>query len=90
MSPPTPDEVQEAVKILNRHLQLRNVSTQEYFKGFEATFELLGAGWASSNIDPIWREGYEQCMTDIVDALSDEWGVPVWFEEPGCIDPEEE
>ena len=90
MSRPTTEEVREAVLILKEHLVLRNVSTREYFTGFEAVFELISSDWSTDvEIDPVWREGYEQCMTDMIDAVSDEWGVPVWYEQPGCLDPKE-
>lgn len=73
-------KVREAVKILNFHLQNRNVSAREYFTGTEAIFELLDQPW-DSDVDPVWLEGYEQCMVDIVDAIADEWGIVVWPEE---------
>lgn len=70
-------KVREAVKLLNVHLQNREVATREYFQGMEAIFELIDQPW-ESEVLPEWREGYEQCMVDIVDALADEWSVPVW------------
>ena len=85
------EEVRSAVKILNTHMQLRKCSMKDYRLGYEAVFELLDQDWADIEIDPSYQEGYEQCMADIADAISDEWGVTVWFEEPGCcVDPEEE
>lgn len=77
-------QIKEAVKVLNAHLQAREVSTKEYFCGSEAIFELLDQDWdapVTTEQEAVWRQGYEQCMVDIVDALSDEWGVTVWFEE---------
>lgn len=46
-------------------------------EGFAAIFELIDQPWDFSGAKDvlIWREGYEQCMKDIVDALADEWGV---------------
>lgn len=83
------EEIQAAVKILNTYSQRGSASDKDYFNGFEAVFELIDQPWVSE-VDPGYREGYEQCMSDIADAISDEWGVTVWFEKPGCLDPEEE
>lgn len=69
--------IREAVKLLNVHLQNREVATKEYFAGMEALFELLDQPW-ESDVDPAWLEGYEQCMLDFVDALADEWHLPIW------------
>lgn len=72
------EKIREAVKLLNVHLQNREVATKEYFSGMEAIFELLDQPWTEVRVDPIWLQGYEQCMLDVVDALADEWRMPVW------------
>lgn len=50
-----------------------------------ATFELIDQPWDFTGDKDvlIWREGYEQCMKDIVDAIADEWGVAL-PEDPLC------
>lgn len=43
-------------------------------KAFEAIFELVEADWNDMPEDMMrWRQGYEQCMIDIIDAVADEW-----------------
>jgi hypothetical protein len=80
------EQLVQAVKKLNTLLQNREASTKDYFNGFEALFELIEQPWdvPLGELDPgyerAWREGYEQCMVDVVDAIADEWGVVVWME----------
>ena len=46
-------------------------------EGFAAVFELIDQPWDFSGDKDVltWRDGYETCMKDIVDAIADEWGV---------------
>lgn len=46
-------------------------------EGLGAAFELIDQPWdfTGDKTVLVWREGYEQCMKDIVDAIADEWGV---------------
>lgn len=67
----------ECVKILAVALHAKDRTLDDYTEGIAAALELIDQPWDFSG-DPAvltWREGYEQCMTDIVDALADEWGV---------------
>lgn len=45
--------------------------------GFAAVFELIDQPWEFTGDKDVltWRDGYETCMKDIVDAIADEWGV---------------
>lgn len=42
-----------------------------------ATLELIDQPWEFSGDKEVlvWRDGYETCMKDIVDAIADVWGV---------------
>ena len=71
-------KARSAVKVLNEHLQQRNCSTRDYRLGYEALFELIDQDWTEVEIDPAYKDGYEHCMIDLVDAIADEWGIPVW------------
>lgn len=72
------DQVHRAVRILNTHMQkgYHSVGPEQLVDGLAATFELIEQPWDVP--DSLWRQGYEQCMIDFVDALADEWGVSVW------------
>lgn len=52
-------------------------SCNEKMEALAASFELIDQPWDFTGDKDvlIWREGYEQCMKDIVDAIADEWGV---------------
>lgn len=65
------------VRILAAKLANREVGTQQYRLGNEAVLELVDLPWppTTDRDDLTWREGYEQCMTDIVEHLALEWGV---------------
>lgn len=54
-----------------------DISRADLPEGFAAVFELIDQPWDFTGDKEvlIWREGYEQCMKDIVDAIADEWGV---------------
>ena len=43
----------------------------------EGVLELIDQPWEFSGDKDVltWRDGYETCMQDIVDAIADEWGV---------------
>jgi hypothetical protein len=41
----------------------------------EAIFELIDQGWDEEPPPDEWREGYEQCLMDICEAVALEWGV---------------
>jgi len=64
------------VRLLSEHMQNRVVSNSRLKGGYEATLELIDQPWEDLPGDmELWRDGYEQCMRDIVDAIADEWGV---------------
>jgi hypothetical protein len=67
------------VKILAAALHSKDRSLDDYTEGIAATLELIDQPWDfSGDVDVLtWRSGYEQCMTDIVEAMADEWGVPL-------------
>lgn len=71
--------VHECVKLLNRKLQLRSldgVSTEDRKRALEAAFELIDNPWdEGSERDKDFREGYEMCLLDVVDAIANEWGI---------------
>lgn len=72
--------LKECVQLLLSHLYSTSFgppSDQEKDEAFVATFELIDQPWDFTGAKDvlIWREGYEQCMQDIVDAIADEWGV---------------
>jgi hypothetical protein len=52
-------------------------SCNEKQEAIAAAFELIDQPWDFTGAKDvlIWREGYEQCMKDIVDAIADEWDV---------------
>lgn len=52
-------------------------SCNEKAEALVAAFELIDQPWDFTGDKDvlIWREGYEQCMKDIVDAIADEWSV---------------
>lgn len=71
--------LKECVKQLAHRLHDRDdgPSCRMKIEAFVAAFELIDQPWDFSGAKDvlIWREGYEQCMQDIVDAIADEWGV---------------
>lgn len=73
---PVTDHVHECVKLLNEHLQNREVALQEAWPAFGAVFELVDMPWDDhTEDDGLFREGYETCILDIVDAIAQAWGV---------------
>lgn len=64
-------------KLHNRHPRENRLTIKALNTGYEAAFELIDQEWdfTGDREDLIWREGYEQCMTDIVEAIAEEWGV---------------
>lgn len=71
------DRLMDSIGILRDHLiQDRSVSTKESRLGYEAAFDLMETDWSDMSSEmAMYREGYEQCLLDIVDAIADEWGV---------------
>jgi len=71
------DHLERCVKFLAEALQEKNWSdTPEMLNGYQAVFELIDQPWEDLPGDmKLWRDGYEQCMRDIVDAIADEWDV---------------
>ena len=71
--------LKECVQLLLAHLHGTTFSPteQERDEALVAAFELIDQPWDSTDDKDVllWREGYEQCMKDIVDAIADEWGV---------------
>ena len=54
-----------------------DLDRKDLAEALAAAFELIDQPWEFTGAKDvlIWREGYEQCMKDIVDAIADEWGV---------------
>lgn len=74
------EHVHRCVKLLNEALQTTAKSTpshpQPIRDGYEAVFELIDVPWDDlAESDVIFREGYETCLLDIVDAVAAAWGV---------------
>lgn len=70
--------LKECVQLLLQKLHGVNPpGSMDIEESLVATFELIEQPWDFDGRRDalIWREGYEQCMKDIVDAIADEWGV---------------
>jgi hypothetical protein len=69
--------LKECVRLLVNALHDPDLDRKDLAEGHAAAFELIDQPWEFSGAKDvlIWREGYEQCMKDIVDAIADEWGV---------------
>lgn len=71
--------LKECVQLLTRTMHDRKdgPSCNQKVEALAAAFELIDQPWEFTGAKDvlIWREGYEQCMKDIVDAIADEWGV---------------
>lgn len=75
--------LKECVQLLLDHMwrgggdMTMRPSCTEKAEALGAAFELIDQPWDFSGDREVlvWREGYEQCMKDIVDAIADEWGV---------------
>lgn len=65
------------VERLHHNLTHGYVDTGEMERSLEAVLQLLVVGWEvdADGEDAIWREGYEQCLLDVVEAMASEWGV---------------
>lgn len=80
---PVTRHVHVCVKTLNEYLQNRSrhlvqEGLQEDSDAFEAVFELIDNPWdEGSEKDADFREGYEMCLLDIVDAIANAWGVEI-------------
>lgn len=71
------EHLHRCTRILAAKLANREVSTAQYRIGHEAVLELVDIPWEFTGDEEelLWREGYEQCMTDITEALALTWGV---------------
>jgi hypothetical protein len=71
------EHLKKCVGLIGARMHELDLSIEDMREGFAAALELIDQPWDfSGNKDVlIWREGYEQCMKDIVDAIADEWGV---------------
>lgn len=73
------DHLKKCVQHLTQDMHIRydNNDVVAFEEAFVAAFELIDQPWDFTGDKDvlIWREGYEQCMQDIVDAIADEWGV---------------
>jgi hypothetical protein len=75
--------LKECVQLLLKHMHTvtdritPDMYLESHTEAFVAAFELIDQPWEFTGAKDvlIWREGYEQCMKDIVDAIADEWGV---------------
>lgn len=77
---PVTKHAKKCAKILNEALQTTAPSTkavpQPMRTGYEAVFELLAQPWVDLDEELAdWREGYETCIVDVLDAIADEWGI---------------
>lgn len=63
--------------IADMGIKYDNADVVAFEEALVASFELIDQPWDFSGAKDvlIWREGYEQCMQDIVDAIADVWGV---------------
>lgn len=73
------EHLKECVRLLTHALHDREdgPSCTEKREALVAAFELIEQPWDFSGDKEVltWRDGYETCMKDIVDAIADEWGV---------------
>jgi hypothetical protein len=73
---PVTAHVHVCVKQLAAHLKNHGPDGDEMESGYEATFELIDLPWdEGTEKDADFREGYETCLLDIVNAIAAEWGV---------------
>jgi len=73
---PVTKHVHACVKQLAAWLKNDEPGDEELERGYEATFELIDLPWDDhTEDDGLFREGYETCLLDIVNAIADEWGV---------------
>jgi hypothetical protein len=76
---PVTKHVNECVKILNKWLWDNPPSEQQAVdrnEALESVFELVCLPWDEGTEEDVdFREGYETCLLDIVNAIADEWGV---------------
>jgi len=71
------DHLKKCVRLLLAHMHDTTITPTEADReeAFAAIFELIDQPWEFSG-DPdvlTWRDGYETCMKDIVDAVADVW-----------------
>lgn len=76
------EHAHQCVRLLNKALQVTTPSTrtlpQPMRNGYEAIFELVDVPWDEhTEDDGLFREGYETCLLDVVDAIAQAWGVPL-------------
>lgn len=59
------------------HITAANVVEADRDEAIGAVMELIDQPWEFSGDKDVltWRDGYETCMKDIVDAIADVWGV---------------
>lgn len=70
---PVTGHVHQCVKLLNERLQ---IDATQFPEAFEAVFELVDLPWDEhTEEDGLFREGYETCLLDIVNAIAEAWGV---------------
>jgi hypothetical protein len=78
---PVTRHVHECVKLLNQYLHARSLhlvqqGLQEDSDALEAVFEVVDNPWdEASEGEELFREGYETCLLDVVEAIANEWGV---------------
>jgi len=66
----------ECVRILREALAFTSGAMTN---GYAAVLALIDLDWepTKDRDELTWREGYEQCMTDICEAIGQEWGIPL-------------
>lgn len=71
--------LKECVRLLTHAMHDRDdgPSCNQKVEALAAAFELIDQPWEFTGDKDVltWRDGYETCMKDIVDAIADEWGV---------------
>lgn len=77
---PVTRHVRKCVERLNTALQTTTPSTptlpQPMRDGYEGVFELIDSPWDQhTEEDGLFREGYETCLLDVVEAIAKAWGV---------------
>jgi hypothetical protein len=79
------EHVNECVKLLNERLQdseLKGISLslrrKQLVEALRSVFELVDLDWETQTGDKaelFFREGYEQCLVDVCEAIAQEWDV---------------
>ena len=68
------EHLEQCVQILREALA---TTSGVMMDGYESIFALIELHWepTKDRDELTWREGYEQCMTDICEAIGQEWEI---------------